>query len=124
MVSSILGRLSMPSMSSYCATKFALEGLSEALRIELHDERISVSVVNPGITNTDFAQAAAGSRPENFLVPGKGMTSEEVAGVILRAVRRPRRNYYLTGPGRAGVFFQWLAPRLVDFALLRTWRKR
>jgi len=52
MVSSFVGRRAVPAMSAYCASKFALEGFSESLRVELRDERISVSVVNPGVTQT------------------------------------------------------------------------
>jgi short-subunit dehydrogenase len=123
MISSILGRRAMPLMSAYCASKFAMEGLSESLRLELYDERISVSVVNPGATKTEFGDAAEGTRPATFLSSEKGMTSEAVAKVILSAVRRPRRNAYLTLPGKACILTQWLAPRVLDHALLDTWRK-
>ncbi len=76
MVSSVVGRRSMPGLSSYCATKFALEALSESLRVEVADERISVSVVNPGVTKTEFGDAAVGTRPGAFLSFKKGMSSE------------------------------------------------
>lgn len=123
MVSSFVGRRALPMMSSYCATKFAMEGLSESLRVELYDERISVSVVNPGVTQTDFVQAAKGSRPANFIQSQRGMTAAAVAEVLLRAVKYPRRNIYLTTEGRMGILFQWLAPRIFDRGLLHTWRK-
>jgi short-subunit dehydrogenase len=123
MVSSFVGRRAVPAMSAYCASKFALEGFSESLRVELHDERISVSVVNPGVTQTEFVGAASGKRPSRFINQDGGMTSEAVANVLLSAVRRPRRNRYLTAAGRAGLFTQWLAPTLVDWAMLDTWRK-
>lgn len=123
MVSSFVGRRAMPLMSSYSASKFALEGLSESLRVELHDERIAVSVINPGVTQTEFVQAAAGSRPENFLPPEGGMTANEVAHVILKAVARPRRNWYLTGAGKAGMLLQWSAPGGFDAILRGTFRK-
>jgi short-subunit dehydrogenase len=123
MVSSIVGRRTIPGMSAYCASKFALEALSETLRVELHDERIAVSVVNPGVTQTDFVESAKGERPGNYLPPKGGMTSEAVAEVLLKAARRPRRNRYLTGSGKAGILAQWAAPSVLDSILLRTWRK-
>ncbi|MFH0938384.1 MAG: SDR family NAD(P)-dependent oxidoreductase [Planctomycetota bacterium] len=123
MVSSILGRRALPMMSSYCATKFAMEGLSEALRVELHDERISVSVVNPGVTNTEFGDVVQGTRPRNFLKFRNGMSSAKVAAALLQAVRRPRRNRYLTIAGKACIVIEWLTPRLVDYILLKTWRQ-
>lgn len=123
MVSSIVGRRSMPRLSSYSATKFALEALSESLRIELWDERISVSVVNPGVTRTEFGDSAKGNRPSGFLSFEHGMSSEDVAKVILKSARRGGRNRYLTAAGKAGVFLEWFAPSLLDLVLLRTWRK-
>jgi len=123
MVSSVIGRRTIPGMSAYCASKYALEALSETLRVELYDERISVSVVNPGVTQTEFVAAAKGERPANFLSPKNGMSSEAVARVILKAVNRPRRNRYLTFAGKAAVAGQWLAPGIVDSVLLQSWRK-
>lgn len=121
MVSSIVGRRAMPNVGSYCATKFALEGLSETLRVELHDDKIAVSVVNPGVTKTDFSKAAVGSRPPTFMQGG--MTSEAVARVILDAARWPVRNKYLTFSGKACVLMQWIMPKLLDYLLLKhIWR--
>ncbi len=123
MVSSIVGRRSMPQLSSYSATKFALEALSEALRLELWDDRIAVSVVNPGATRTEFGDSAKGNRPGTFLSFEHGMPSETVAKIILNAARSPKRNTYLTLAGKIGVFVQWLSPKLLDMVLLRTFRK-
>jgi short-subunit dehydrogenase len=123
MVSSFVGRRALPMFSSYCATKFALEALSESLRVELFDERISVSVVNPGVTRTEFVASAKGTRPSNFVPMESGMSAAAVARVLLQAVRRPRRNRFLTWAGKTGVVWQWLAPGLVDRILVRMWRQ-
>jgi len=123
MVSSFVGRRAVPLMAPYCASKFAMEGFSESLRVELHDERIAVSVVNPGVTQTEFVDSAAGTRPGSFLSPEGGMSSEEVAQVLLKAVRRPSRNRYLTSAGKMGILVQWLAPSILDSAMLSSYRK-
>ena len=123
MVSSIVGRRSMPNLSSYCATKFAMEALSEALRVELSDQRISVSVINPGVTKSEFGAAATGTRPKAFLSPGNAMSAKDVAKSMLRAVNHPVRNRYLTFAGKACIALQWLCPSLLDRILLGTWRK-
>lgn len=123
MVSSIVGRRAMPNLSSYCATKFALEALSEALRVELRDERIAVSVINPGVTESDFAAVAVGDRPRTFLTPKHPMRADDVARSMLRAVKHPIRNRYLTVAGKLGVLAQWLSPKLLDGVLLKIWRK-
>ena len=122
MVSSIVGRRSMPRVSSYSATKFAMEALSESLRVELFDERIAVAAVNPGVTKTDFGTAVVGNRPNSFMSFDQGMSSEAVARVLLKSARSPARNRYLTFSGKMCVFIQWLSPRLLDFVLLRIWR--
>jgi NAD(P)-dependent dehydrogenase (short-subunit alcohol dehydrogenase family) len=57
-VSSIFGLVAMPNNSIYSASKFALEGLSQALRIEVAGQGIKVALVNPGFTMTKFAYNA------------------------------------------------------------------
>ncbi|MCW8130777.1 MAG: SDR family NAD(P)-dependent oxidoreductase [Planctomycetota bacterium] len=123
MVSSFVGRRALPGMGSYCATKFALEGLSEALRVELAGERISVSVVNPGLTRTEFHASAEGERPKSYLRPATGMPAETVARSVLACVRRPRRNVYLTAAGKAGIAAQWISPGFVDWVMKGQWKK-
>lgn len=123
MVSSFVGRRAVPLMSPYCASKFALEGFSESLRVELIDERISVSVINPGVTRTEFVEAAQGARPENYLSPEGGMSAEDVARVVLRAVKSPSRNRFLTLAGKAGIALHRLSPALMDAVMLRALRK-
>lgn len=55
-VSSIAGRFGLPFVSSYCAGKFALEGLSESLYYELLPFNIRIKLVEPGGIKTDFKQ--------------------------------------------------------------------
>jgi short-subunit dehydrogenase len=53
-ISSIGGRLAFPFSPSYASTKFALEGLSEALQYEVNQFGIKVILVEPGIIKTNF----------------------------------------------------------------------
>ena len=53
-VASVAGRLGQPMLGAYCASKFALEGFSEALRIETHSLGIHVVLVEPGAYDTDI----------------------------------------------------------------------
>lgn len=123
MISSFCGQRSVPAFGAYGASKYALEGLSESLRIELLADGISVSVVNPGVVKTDFFEQAHGARPPSYVPPAHGMTAEQVARVVLALTRRPRRNVYLTWPCKAGVFLQWLAPGVFDYFIWRAWRR-
>ncbi len=58
-VSSVLGRISTPMLGSYCASKFALEALADALRVELWNTGIWVALIEPGAILTRFRQNAA-----------------------------------------------------------------
>ncbi len=59
-VSSVVGRLSLPFMGIYSASKFALEAVSDALRVELSQDGIGVSLVEPGPIRTRFSTNCAG----------------------------------------------------------------
>lgn len=53
-VASVAGRITIPLFSSYCATKWAVEGFSEALWLETRHHNIKVKVIEPGMIKTDF----------------------------------------------------------------------
>lgn len=65
-ISSVVGRLSLPFMGIYSASKFALEAVSDAQRIELSPDRISVSLVEPGPIRTKFSTNCAGQGEEKL----------------------------------------------------------
>ena len=72
-VSSVNGRLSFPFCSFYSASKFAIEAISDALRVELSPWGIEVSVVEPGVTRTDIRAEGARAWAESHgrLAPEK-----------------------------------------------------
>lgn len=72
-VSSISGTLGTPRLSAYCASKWGLNGLTQALAAELKQARIMVCAVLPGSVDTDMLEGS-GFEPE--------MTAEQVAGVV------------------------------------------
>jgi NAD(P)-dependent dehydrogenase (short-subunit alcohol dehydrogenase family) len=112
-VSSIVGRLALPYASSYVATKFAVEGLSESMRFELEPFGIRVKIIEPGSISTEFGKGSmqmAVSAPyqpgmDKFLGVFKkgsahGAKPEEVAKVIYRAASdTSNRLRYLAKPG-------------------------
>ena len=55
-ISSISGLAGVPTQSAYCATKFAVEGLSEALSFELESFGIKLILIEPGVINTEFVK--------------------------------------------------------------------
>ena len=58
-VSSVVGRIPLPLMGAYVASKFAVEALSDCLRLELRNSGVAVSIVEPGPIATDFRSNAA-----------------------------------------------------------------
>jgi short-subunit dehydrogenase len=124
-VSSTVGRRAIPLSGIYCATKFALNGISEALRIEMKDSNIDVSIVSPAATKTEFGdQVRHGDMNAKFKAIGHVQTSEAVAAAIVRCIRSPKIEVF---PNRTSLLLAWanaVAPSLVDRIVLRFFRKR
>jgi short-subunit dehydrogenase len=118
-VGSILGHLGLPTMAEYSASKFAVRGLSQALRAELAPVGIDVLLVSPATTATEFFDHQLEVRGSSAWRFGKGIAPEKVARATVRAIRRGSREIF---PGwgarllRAAVRF---APGAVDWFLRR-----
>lgn len=122
LISSILGKRATPFAGGYAASKFALQAVSESLRVELRPEQIEVLVVYPGYTQTEFQRRAinAGGRPHS---PARPMPAAEVGEEIVRASARGTRERVLTLPGRAMALANKIAPALLDRILGRALRR-
>ncbi len=144
-VSSIYGRLAAPMVGSYCASKFALEALSDALRIELSGSGVGLSLIEPGPIVTAFRRNAAVLLEEDVINPNSRYNEayikqaarrkkqfkkvdfmnrppEDVARRIAHALEsaHPRRRYVITPPAHLGVFIARFVPAaLVDRLLAR-----
>ncbi len=137
-VSSMAGRVSVPLMGAYCASKFALEAFSDSLRAEAKPFGVRVSLVEPGPVATEFNRSAlAASREileaaspyrrayQHYLdesnTPG-GATPLQAARTIVKAIRaaRPRSRYRVRAREAflAGVV-QVIPKGAMDFATIR-----
>ena len=129
-VSSVKGRFGTAGSTAYCASKHALTGFYDALRSELHDRGVSVTVVYPGFVATAMAEHVldASGQPlgpgARTLVPKRAMSAEACARVILRAAARRRREKVLTGSGKLAVCLRLLAPGLLDRIVRRAMPSR
>jgi short-subunit dehydrogenase len=113
-ISSIAGKRGIPARSEYSASKFAVQGFSEALRAELAKDGVDVLVVCPGLTQTNFSRNML---EQKALVPMdhlRGMTAEAVAEATLRSLERGRNEVCLTLQGRLLVLVSRFLPRLAD----------
>ncbi len=138
-VSSVAGRLGYPLFGWYCASKHALEGLSDALRLEVAPWGVRVALIEPGPVLTEFFDVSKGKalprleeetpyRPffrhvdrieSDFM--RQATTPRHVARVILAAcrARRPRARYTVTWMAKAAVLAMRLLPRSLLDAVLR-----
>jgi short-subunit dehydrogenase len=113
-VGSIAGKRGIPARSEYSATKFAVQGFSEALRAELAKDDVDVLVVSPGLTQTNFSHNMIEQKAKLQMDHLRGMTSEEAARQTLRALARGRDETVLTWQGRLLVWVSRFLPRLAD----------
>ena len=118
-VSSILGHRGIPRMHEYCATKFALRGWSESLRIELKPQGIDLLLVSPGTTETDFYDNVVHGRGQVPWPKGRGVSGEKVASATLRAMQRGKREIIPNFAGRMLVWASSRAPAIVDRFMVR-----
>ena len=84
-VSSIVGRVSAPMEAAYSASKFAVAGFTDALRIEANPHGVGVSIVDPGPVATDFFNARGHDYARTF---PKAVPAEDVAKAVIAAVER------------------------------------
>jgi short-subunit dehydrogenase len=117
-VGSVLGHRAVPEKSEYCASKFALHGWSDALRVELAAVGIDVLLVSPSTTTSEFFEAAAGeaSQPQGRF---GSMPAESVARKLVAAMRAGRREIILSAGGKALVWLDRLCPPLADWVVRR-----
>jgi short-subunit dehydrogenase len=113
-ISSIAGKRGIPARSEYSASKFAVQGFSQALRAELAKDGIDVLVICPGLTQTNFSKNMIEQKAKMKMDHMRGMTSEQVAIASLRAIERGRSELCLTFQGKLMVFVSRFFPRLAD----------
>lgn len=116
-VSSVVGKRALPKVGGYCASKFALNGLSDALRVEVAKRGITVTSVQPGTTSTAFRNNARRTRDEKRGWRPPGVTPERVAEKIVRAAEKGGRDVYVRFTDRLFVAGTTLAPGLADRVL-------
>jgi short-subunit dehydrogenase len=123
-ISSMAGRIVIPRIGYYSASKFALTALGDALRLEEADRGIKVMNVFPGTTQSNFGENRLGTRGRQAHQVLPPVTAEKVAKRIARAVERDQRSVYISWfPDRAAVALNWLAPWAIG-VVLRRWATR
>jgi short-subunit dehydrogenase len=118
-VASMCGRLGLPAWPEYSASKFALCGLTEALRGELARFEIDTLLVVPGLTQTHLRQNLLRSGHRLDIDFDQGMPPEKVAQAILRALRANSTEVWVGRDARWMLRFHRFFPRWMDRLLSR-----
>jgi NAD(P)-dependent dehydrogenase (short-subunit alcohol dehydrogenase family) len=127
-VASVAGLTGVPERSGYAASKHAMVGLFESLRIELAGSGVDITIVAPDFVVTELHRRAVG--PDGAPLGASPMQephimpAEECARLMLRAMRRRDRLLITSLRGRVGRWARLLAPGLVDRIAARAIRER
>ena len=118
-ISSLTGKTGVPTRSGYAASKHAMQGFFDSLRIELKDTGIDVLVVSPGFVATDLRRHVldgSGSQVTTSLPNElqKAMSPEVCADLIIQAMTKRQRELVMTFKGKLGLWLKLFAPSLVD----------
>jgi short-subunit dehydrogenase len=123
-ISSMAGRVVIPRIGYYSASKFALTAIGDALRMEESHRGIKVMNVFPGTTRSSFGENRLGTRGRQAHQVLPPVSAEKVARRVARAVARNQRSVYISWfPDRLGLAVNWLAGWAVS-GVLGWWARR
>jgi short-subunit dehydrogenase len=117
-VSSVAGFHGLPMRSGYSASKFAMHGFLETIRIENLKNGLHVLLIAPGFTSTDIRKNAlladGNEQGESQMNETKMMSPEYVAKCLIKGIRKKKRNIILSWEGKLTALLQRIFPNLVD----------
>lgn len=117
-VASLTGKTGVPTRSGYAASKHAMAGFFDSLRIELRESGVSVTTAFPGFVSTGVRRHAYGpdGQPlgDSPVDEDSAMSPETCARLILRVADERKREIVMTPRGKVGQWIKLIAPGLVD----------
>jgi short-subunit dehydrogenase len=126
-VSSLQGKTGFPNSTAYAASKHAMQGFFDSLRIELDGSGVDVLVVSPGPVATRIHAHRLGGDGKLSADLGHsnegGMPVDECARQIVAAIERRRRELVMTAAGKAGQWLKLIAPGWTDRLVARAVRR-
>jgi NAD(P)-dependent dehydrogenase (short-subunit alcohol dehydrogenase family) len=126
-ISSIGGKIAVPHLAPYCASKFALTGLSDSIRAELNQYGIRVTTVSPGLMRTGSPRNAyiKGNHEAEYAwfaisdaLPGLSTSAEKAARQIIEACRHGDPDLTITLPAKLAVWANAIAPSAVAASMM------
>ena len=122
-VASVGASFSVPGVSSYCATKFAMLGFSEGLKHELYGTGVGLTVVSPIMVRTPLFEHPSFTNFSKFST-GVSLSSETVAKTIIKASNSSRLEIVVPSVARAVIWFKQTFPFLINPIVGRIFRKQ
>ena len=117
-VSSLTGKTGVPTRSGYAASKHAMAGFFNSLRIEVAPYGVGVSMIYPGFVASEVRARALGPDGKPLMTSpvreSEVMTVETCARLIVNTMTSRRRELVMTLRGRLGQWIKLIAPGLVD----------
>jgi short-subunit dehydrogenase len=127
-VASLAGLTGVPERSGYAASKHAMIGFFDSLRIELAESGVDVSVIAPDFVVSEIHKRAIGPDGQPLgsspMQQSKIMTAAECAARIVRAIEKRERLVLMSTRGKLGRWLKLLAPTMIDRIAARAIRQR
>ncbi len=117
-ISSLTGKAGVPTRSAYAASKHAMAGFFDTLRIEIAEYGVGVTMIYPDFVSSEVRERALG--PDGQPLRQSPVREKEVmpvktcAQMIIRAMERRKRELIMTLRGRVGQWLKLIAPSVVD----------
>lgn len=125
-ISSLMGKFSSPGRAGYSASKHALHGFFDGLRMEEHPN-IKVSMICPGFVQTNVTANALGpdGKPQGTIdsTTANGIPVDKAAAKIIRAVDKNKKELIFGGFEKTGVYIKRFFPSLLDWMVLKNRKK-
>ncbi len=118
-ISSLGGLLAIPYNTSYIASKFAMIGFSDSLRMEVEQAGVSVTVICPSLVVTEFHERYLDKNGQAKGPAGRAiytkhtMSADQCAQIILQATKQRKRQVVMR-PGHLALWLKLIVPQLVD----------
>jgi len=117
-ISSLAGRTGVPTRTGYAASKHAMTGFFDSLRIELDGSGVTVTMIYPGFVSTGIRENASGPDGKPIAVSpvkeGEVMGVEECTRIIVEAMETRKREVIMTARGKIGLWLKLVAPGVID----------
>jgi short-subunit dehydrogenase len=117
-IASLTGLVGVPTRTAYAASKHAMRGFFDSLRIELEETGITVTMIYPGFVATGIRENATGADGKtakiNPVDESKVMSVEECVRLIVNAIEQRKREEVMTLKGKLGQWLKLVAPKVID----------